>query len=105
MSVRVRRVALLAAIRGVRGEYREARQRMFAQRSRFLPNARLALVLDVGDATIDRVNQFPKVTFQRCLCELGIREVDHRTLGQESSAAPTPPVSQSAQSGEAPVHS
>jgi len=63
------------------GEFGEALDGILAQRSRFRRNARLALVLDVADATIDRVNQFSKVTFQGGLDELGVREVDHRVSG------------------------
>jgi hypothetical protein len=87
----------LAAIRGVWGEFGEALEGILAQRSRFSCNARFALALDVGDATIDRVNQFPKVTFQGGLYELGVREVDHQALGQHSSAPRGLRVSQTAQ--------
>jgi hypothetical protein len=76
-----RRADALAAIRGVWGEFGESLESILTQRSRFDRNARFALVLDVADATIDRVNEFPKVTFQRGLCECGVREVDHRLSG------------------------
>jgi hypothetical protein len=71
-------LGVLAAIGGVGGEFGEPLECILAQRSRFGRNARFALVLDVGDATIDRVNQFPKMAFQAALREVGVREVDHR---------------------------
>jgi hypothetical protein len=60
------------------GEFGESVEGILAQGSRFGRDVCFALMLDVDDATIDRVNQFPKVPFYRGLCERGIREVDHQ---------------------------